>query len=282
MIVLIVVALALVAAVAAWAALWWRLRSYPIELLHANVRGVDVPVILGAALVAGSLAGIGLLIVIEVVATEILKETLAVVVVTVLMWAAGAWDDRRGDERPRGFRGHLEAARHGLLTGGVLKFFAGGIAGLLAAWLVYGSEPVGIVAETGLLIALSANLVNLFDRAPGRAAKVSLVAAALLVVLGNAAWAASAVPLLGALVFCIGADLRERAMLGDAGANPLGAVLGLGLALSLGEKGRVIALAALFVLNLASEWVSFSRIIERVAPLRWFDGLGRKDHVASK
>ncbi len=31
----------------------------------------------------------------------------------------------------------------------------------------------------------------------------------------------------------------------------------------------------LIALNLASEFVSFSRVIERVPPLRWFDQLGR-------
>ncbi len=282
MIVLLHVAIAFVAAVVAWAVLRWRSATFAPELLRTNVRGTDVPVILGDALVAGTLAGGALLVIVEAIAGELLMETLAVMVVAIVMWAAGAWDDRKGDERPRGFRGHLEAARHGLLTGGLLKIFAGALSGLVAAWLVYGFEPVGIVMQTGLLVALSANLVNLFDRAPGRAAKVGLLAGIPMVLFGQVAWAASAAPLLGALVFCLGPDLKERAMLGDAGANPLGAILGLGVALSLPEVGRVIAIALLVVLNLASEWVSFSRVIEAAPPLRWLDGLGRKDQLQTK
>ena len=64
-------------------------------------------------------------------------------------------------------------------------------------------------------------------------------------------------------------------MLGDAGANPLGGVIGLGLALSLGETWRLLAIGVLVLLNLASEKWSFSKLIERSAPLRAFDMWGR-------
>ena len=131
------------------------------------------------------------------------------------------------------------------------------------------------VVEAAALIALSANLLNLLDRAPGRAAKVALLAAIPLVFLGAEQWVTAAGGLLGALVVCLVPDLRERAMLGDAGANPLGAGLGLALALSLDRPGRMIALALLVVVNLASERWSFSRRIQRVAWLRALDELGR-------
>jgi hypothetical protein len=72
------------------------------------------------------------------------------------------------------------------------------------------------------------------------------------------------------------ADLGERAMLGDAGANGLGAVLGLALAGRLPGRGaRLAALAAVGSLTAASEVVSFSRVIDAVPPLRAVDRLGR-------
>ena len=37
-----------------------------------------------------------------------------------------------------------------------------------------------------------------------------------------------------------------------------------------------ILLAVLVLTNLASERVSFSRVIDATAPLRWFDRLGRR------
>jgi UDP-N-acetylmuramyl pentapeptide phosphotransferase/UDP-N-acetylglucosamine-1-phosphate transferase len=65
-------------------------------------------------------------------------------------------------------------------------------------------------------------------------------------------------------------------MLGDAGSNAIGAVLGVGLALAASEVVLVIAIVALAALNLASEKWSFSRVIERTKPLSVIDSLGRR------
>jgi len=54
----------------------------------------------------------------------------------------------------------------------------------------------------------------------------------------------------------------------------VGAVLGLGVVLGRGETTRVTALAILVVLTIIAEVSSFSRIIDRVPPLRWLDRLG--------
>jgi UDP-GlcNAc:undecaprenyl-phosphate GlcNAc-1-phosphate transferase len=72
------------------------------------------------------------------------------------------------------------------------------------------------------------------------------------------------------------ADLSARGMLGDAGANPLGAVWGLGLAAATGTFGRIVTIAVLLVLNLASERWSFSAAIDRTPILSALDRLGRK------
>jgi hypothetical protein len=70
-------------------------------------------------------------------------------------------------------------------------------------------------------------------------------------------------------------DLGERAMLGDAGANAMGAFAGYLLARS-APLWLLGALAlVLLALNLVSEGVSFSSVIERVPFLAWIDGLGR-------
>jgi hypothetical protein len=71
-------------------------------------------------------------------------------------------------------------------------------------------------------------------------------------------------------------ELRERYMLGDAGANALGAGVGLALVTVTTPVGRDIAAVALLALNVASEVVSFSAVIERVPGLRQFDQLGRR------
>ena len=69
--------------------------------------------------------------------------------------------------------------------------------------------------------------------------------------------------------------LRERAMLGDAGANLAGAIAGVTLIVGLGEDARLVALAIVAALTIYGEYRSISRAIERIGPLRALDRLGR-------
>jgi hypothetical protein len=81
---------------------------------------------------------------------------------------------------------------------------------------------------------------------------------------------------LGAAIALLPEDLGERAMLGDAGANALGALLGVAAAASLSRPARLVLLAAITGLTAASEVVSFTAVIERTTALRWLDMLGRR------
>jgi hypothetical protein len=72
------------------------------------------------------------------------------------------------------------------------------------------------------------------------------------------------------------ADLGERAMLGDAGSNAAGALLGYLLSTTLDLARLAVATLVLVALNLASERVSFSAVIDRVAVLRFIDRIGRR------
>jgi hypothetical protein len=87
---------------------------------------------------------------------------------------------------------------------------------------------------------------------------------------------------LGAAAALLPEDLGERAMLGDAGANALGAMLGAAAAASLSRPARLALLAAIAGLTAASEVVSFTTVIERTAALRWLDMLGRRPVPAAK
>jgi UDP-N-acetylmuramyl pentapeptide phosphotransferase/UDP-N-acetylglucosamine-1-phosphate transferase len=187
----------------------------------------------------------------------------------------GFMDDVLGSE-DRGFKGHLKALGQGRLTSGMLKLVGGaGVALVLASapGFVTGQR---LVADA-LLIALAANLGNLLDRAPGRTIKWSLVAyVPIAIVAGTDMVGIALAPFVGATLGILPDDLHERLMLGDAGANVLGGVLGLAVVLECSRTTRNIVLVALIALNLASELVSFSRVIDRVPPLRWFDRLGRR------
>jgi hypothetical protein len=123
------------------------------------------------------------------------------------------------------------------------------------------------------VVAGSANLLNLLDLRPGRALKVGLLVGAPLAAGPAGGLAAGPV---GACTGLLPADLTERTMLGDSGANALGALLGLALAARTGPAGRAGALAVIAALTAASEKVSFTRVIARTPVLRELDLLGRR------
>lgn len=190
----------------------------------------------------------------------------------------GLFDDIGGVGQSGGFRGHLSSLRRGEVTSGMVKLAGGAAVGLLTVSVMQQSNGtvVGLLRD-GATVALAANLGNLFDRAPGRAIKVTTV---LFVVLAVVAW--SSVLLMPAVAIGAGiglltVDLRERVMLGDAGANPLGAMCGVAALVAFKDPAQRWVVVAVFLgLNLLSEVVSYSSVIDAVGPLRWLDRLGSR------
>jgi hypothetical protein len=70
-------------------------------------------------------------------------------------------------------------------------------------------------------------------------------------------------------------DLREMTMLGDGGANALGAVLGYGSVSKLTARGQILSIAALAALTVVGERRSLGELIERTPGLSRLDALGR-------
>jgi len=188
--------------------------------------------------------------------------------------AFGGYDDLAGSGDRRGFRGHLGALRRGEITTGAIKLGGIGVTGVASAALA-GGAPIDVVIN-GALVAGGANLLNLFDLRPGRAVKVAVASGALIAAGGSLSSrrAGVAAPLAAGLSL-LPEDLAERAMLGDCGANALGAMLGLAAA-GLPRPARIALLAGITGLTAASEKVSFTKVIERTLALRWLDMLGRR------
>jgi hypothetical protein len=172
------------------------------------------------------------------------RRNAAVAAVAAIGLADDLWS---GPER--GFRTHLRSRR----TTGILKLVAIPLVGLLATRRLSGA----------LLVALAANFLNQLDTRPGRALKAYLAGAAVV----NAP--------LGVAVVLLPYDLRERTMLGDAGSNALGAMLGLSSVSHLTERGRWVAIGALGALTFLGEKRSLGALIERTPLLRDLDRLGR-------
>jgi hypothetical protein len=165
-----------------------------------------------------------------------------------LVTAIGLADDRWSGEE-RGFAAHLRARR----TTGVLKLVGIPIVALARTRSLSGA----------LLVSLCANALNQLDTRPGRALK-AYIAAALLV----------DAPLALAVLLAP-YDLREMAMLGDGGANGLGAMLGSSSVNRFTGRGRWVAIGALAGLTLLGERRSLGDLIERTPVLRELDAWGR-------
>lgn len=187
---------------------------------------------------------------------------------------------RAGRPVSKGLRGHLASLRSGRVTTGAAKALGIPALALLAA--AGGPAPRGgaMVPVDAALTAGCANLANLLDLRPGRALKAVLPPAALLALTAgqderarSGARLAVAALLPGALA--LPADLREHGMLGDAGANVLGAAVGAAATRTLPAPARLALLGGVVALTLASEKVSFSAVIDRTPALRALDRAGR-------
>ncbi|MET0902042.1 MAG: hypothetical protein ABWZ52_02275 [Acidimicrobiales bacterium] len=188
----------------------------------------------------------------------------------------GLIDDLLGTEEDRGFVGHLRALQRGRLTTGAMKLFGGGVVAIVLTAAPGEVSGRRLLADAAL-VALAANLGNLLDRAPGRTIKVGLMAyVPIALVAGTGPVGLALASVVGAAAGLLPADLGERLMLGDTGANLLGAVLGLAVVLETSRPVRTGVLIALVLLNLASERVSFSRVIDATPGLRHLDRLGRR------
>lgn len=175
---------------------------------------------------------------------------------------------------------------------------------------------VADLAVNTVLIAGTANLANLLDLRPGRALKATVLVAtplsyfscaaaktpasgasvtsATASVTSGASGAPSATPaapasasgasaqrllasgLNAAAITALVEDLQETTMLGDTGANAAGALLGTSLAANDSWKLRLGTTLGVVGLILASEKVSFSKVIAANPALNWLDQLWRR------
>lgn len=267
---------AAIGAAAARAAYAAFTRNRPADLsgrwTRKNHRGEPITLLEGPAFVAGSTAAAAL-------APGLTPRVRAAALLAGAgSGALGAYDDLYGTTSSKGFKGHLSALSRGEVTSGAVKILGIGATGLGAAALV--SQGPADILVNGATIAGTANLANLFDLRPGRAIKVALLTggpllAASLLRGSPAAAALAAVPL-GAAAALLPDDLGERAMLGDAGANALGALLGLAAVTKLGKPGRYVLLGTVVALTAAAEKVSFTKVIAGNPVLNRIDMLGRR------
>lgn len=244
-------------------------KEHRARFERTNHRGETVTLLEGPIAVAGALAGVA-------AGRGSGRVKAAALLAGAVSGAVGAYDDLAGATQTKGFRGHLSALKRGEVTSGSVKILGVGAASLAAAALLpRRSKGAGALAEIiadGTLIAGTANLANLLDLRPGRALKAVTAVGAPAALAGSGPAAA----VVGAAAAAAPSDLAERSMLGDCGANGLGAITGTALAASLPRPLKVLALGAVVALNLASEKVSFTKVIANTPVLDKIDQWGRR------
>ncbi|HWX96788.1 MAG TPA: hypothetical protein VNZ01_08035 [Solirubrobacteraceae bacterium] len=246
-----------------------------------NYRGRQLPRPFGLLALAAALAAlIPLTLLQRLASTDVFHpEALPVVVYALGVIALGLIDDTLGEgssARPahRGWRGHGGAAMRGELSTGTLK--AIGSLGLALFAMSYLSLSNWRWLLAAGVLVLATNVFNLLDLRPGRSIKAFVLLGAGLTIGSMDLRPLWALGLFAAPALVAGAyDLRERAMLGDTGANLLGALAGLWLVLTLSGTGQLVALVLLAAITLYGEIRSLSALIERTPVLRELDSWGR-------
>ncbi len=252
-----------------------------------NYRQRQLPHAFGAlALAAALLALIPLMLVQRLASTAVFYPVaLPIAVYALGVLALGLVDDTLARPAPtdaekrdtgfqRGWRGHGAALLRGELTTGVLK--AAGSLGLALLATSYLERSDGRWLLAAGVLVLATNVFNLLDLRPGRAIKAFVALGAGLTIGSGELRPLWALGLFAAPALVAGAyDVRERAMLGDTGANLLGALAGLWLVLTLSGTGQLVALASLALITLYGELRSISALVERTPGLRALDSWGR-------
>lgn len=271
-----------------------RKRIKASQWERTNFHGVTVSLRGGVAMAGASVASAA----VASALSDQPRAALGGVVASLGGGLAGYIDDvdqgaHDGGKVAKGLKGHLGALAHGQVTTGVIKIAGIGASALAASALV-GSKATSVsgkaadLALNTVLISGTANLANLLDLRPGRALKATVLVATPLSYFSCAAAkteasasAASAQRLLAsglnaAAITALVEDLQETTMLGDTGANAAGALLGTSLAANDSWKLRLGTALGVVGLILASEKVSFSKVIAANPALNWLDQLWRR------
>ncbi len=241
-----------------------------VGALRKNYQGIDIPVSAGISLPMAMIIVFGLFSLLSWYEVNYHLFLLGVMTICFL----GFIDDVWGQRDTLGFKGHFGQLFKGRLTTGGLKALGGGlIAFFLALFL---SGPWYEVILNTFIIALFTNMLNLLDLRPGRAGKgfVFFLLVLLILAKGNIDWLLIT-PVLGALLAYLPYDLKAKVMMGDAGSNVLGLILGYLCMVYLPIAIRIGVVVFLIVMHVYTEKYSLTQTIEKNSFLRALDNWGR-------
>lgn len=242
------------------------------DMIRANYKGDMIPVGLGLVFIPTLIINSVILIYSNIVPEKIIMIYM-LLFASISMSFVGIIDDSLGNRGVTGLLGHFKALFKGTLTTGAFKALLGGFVGLTIAVTISKSIPNIIVAT--LVVALSTNMMNLFDLRPGRAIKVYTLLAIIIFIASAKFQREVMMLILPAVLAYFYFDLRALTMMGDAGSNVLGVSLGVFIVSSFGLEVQVVCLILLVLIHILTEKFSLTKIIENNKFLNYLDRLGR-------
>jgi len=252
-----------------------RGRLADAGLVAENYRGARLPVPIGVAIVPAALiALIPIMLLARLTSADVFPTDLSLVIAFVPGIALLGFVDDVLSGPSRGFRAHAATALKGGFSTGMLKALGTLGLALLVASALPGSDGEFLLAAAVLVLAT--NAFNLLDLRPGRSVKAFVLLGLCLTIATQITEPLAALGLfIGPVLVCGFYDLREQAMLGDAGSNVIGAMAGVFIVLTLDTGEQVVAFILLLLINLYGEFRSISTVIEKTPGLRHLDSLGR-------
>ncbi|HEX6391197.1 MAG TPA: hypothetical protein VFZ89_17175 [Solirubrobacteraceae bacterium] len=236
-----------------------------------NYRGVRIACPLGIVIIAGAVVALGISG--ALAQLDVTDPQVALAPAFVFGVAALGLVDDAYSGASRGWRGHGGALKAGQFPTGALKAL-GTLA--LAAWVLQSADDTLRYLLAIVVLVLAVNLFNIVDLRPGRAVKLFVALAAVLVAIEGTALLEGIGFFAGAILVVGLYDLRERGMLGDTGSNLIGAVAGLALLQTIDSTtGLAITAAVLAAITAYGEFRSLSAFVDRAPGLRHLDSLGR-------
>lgn len=240
------------------------------RLTRTNFQGKQIP------------CGFGFAVVIAMVPTYITMLLVRGVDLRVVLFGftltafgtLGLLDDIYGTREAGGFLGHFGLLKKGRVSTGLIKAVVGGLLGLAVGGFVSGFRLTDTLINA-LLITLFANLLNLLDLRPGRAVSCYWIGMLVLLLVKHEksqVWV-SLLPTFLPTAVITTLDRSAKVMIGDAGSNALGALLGLSIACEASLVSKIIIIVLVSGIHAYSEVRSISRLIERHRALRSVDRL---------
>ena len=187
----------------------------------------------------------------------------------------GLLDDLNSD-RQKGLFGHIYLfIFKGIVSSGLVKACLGIITSAFFSLAFNRNWDIHILVDT-LIIALTANLINLLDVKPGRAAKgVIIWIIIFLIFKAEFETLILLYPITVMIAVFLSGDLQEHFMMGDTGANALGGLLGGITVIFMSFDAKILYLIFLIAVHVLTEFVPLSKIIEKSRILSLVDNLGR-------